>query len=582
MLKIEPLPHKDKDGNIILNRYSGRLTGGDNPAAEAMLYGAGIKNESDMKNKPQVGIAAVWWEGNPCNMHLNDLGKIVKQGVEEADMIGWQYSTVGVSDASTMGNLGMRYSLPSRELIADSIESTTMAQWHDGNISIPGCDKNMPGTLMAMARFNRPAIMIYGGTIKPGYSTRLKEPILVSSTLEVLGSVLANGKYGQEDLEEVVRHACPGPGACGGMFTANTMSTAAEALGMSLPGSSSAPAESATKHRECLSAGKYLKVLLEKDIKPRDIMTPAAFENALVITMALGGSTNSVLHLLAIAYTADVHLTMDDFQRVSDKIPFIADLKPSGKYVMEDLYNIGGVPAVMKMLLAAGLMDGSILTVTGKTLAENVKDAPSLAQDQVIVRPLDNPIKKTGHLRILKGNLAPKGCVAKITGKEGTHFVGEARVYDSEQELLDEFYQGLVRPGKKIVICIRYEGPKGGPGMPEMLKASSVIMGAGFGKDIALITDGRYSGASHGFIIGHICPEAMEGGPIAVLKTGDMIEIDSEKNTINILDVTDEELQARFSDWTPPKPSITRGSLAKYAKLVSDSSKGCVTDAELF
>lgn len=576
-LSFRRLDTKDSDGNPILKRYSHTITSSrEYPAAESMLYGAGVKNEDDMFNKPHVGISSVWWEGNPCNTHLLDFGKTVKEGVEKEGMIGWQFNTSGVSDAITMGNQGMRFSLQSRDLIADTIESTTCAQWHDANISIPGCDKNMPATLMAMARFNRPAIMIYGGTIKPGHSTTLDQPILVSHCFEMHGAYVA-GETDKQTLDEVVRHACPGAGACGGQYTANTMSTAAEAMGMSLPGSSSTPAESPAKMRECLSAGKYIKKLMENDIKPRDIMTYKAFENAIVMTMALGGSTNACLHLLAIAHSADVNLTLDDFQRMSKKVPFIADLKPSGKYVMEDLYNIGGIPAVMKLLHSAGFLNGDILTVTGKTLAENLKSAPSLPQDQVIITPLDKPIKSEGHIRILSGNLAPKGAVAKITGKEGNSFTGKAKVFESEGHCIQALNNNELKPGQNLVIVIRYEGPKGGPGMPEMLKVSGMLMGTELGKSVALITDGRYSGASHGFIIGHICPEAQEGGPIALVQNDDVITIDAVSNTI-AMDVSDEELAKRKSGWKQPPLPVKRGTLAKYAALVSDASHGCVTD----
>lgn len=576
-LPFNPLPAKDSNGNPVLKRYSHTITSSRNyPAAESMLYGAGVKNEDDMYHKPHVGISSVWWEGNPCNTHLLEFGKVVKEGVEKEGMIGWQFNATGVSDAITMGNLGMRFSLQSRDLIADSIETTACAQWHDANISIPGCDKNMPATLMAMARFNRPSIMIYGGTIKPGHSTTLNEPILVSHCFEMHGTYVA-GQTNRETLDEVVRHACPGPGACGGQYTANTMSTAAEAMGMSLPGSSSIPAESPAKMRECLSAGKYIKTLMEKDIKPRNIMTKEAFENAIVMTMALGGSTNACLHLLAIAHSADVDLKLDDIQKVSERVPYIADLKPSGKYVMEDLYNIGGVPAVMKLLHSAGFLNGDILTVTGKTLAENLKSAPSLPQDQVIIRPLNHPIKSQGHIRILSGNLAPKGAVAKITGKEGNSFTGKAKVFESEDHCIQCLQNNEIKPGENIVIVIRYEGPKGGPGMPEMLKVSGMLMGTELGKSVALITDGRYSGASHGFIIGHICPEAQEGGPIALVQNDDIVTIDAVKNTIH-MDVSEEELARRRGQWKQPPLRVKRGTLAKYAALVSDASHGCVTD----
>jgi dihydroxy-acid dehydratase len=563
-----------------LKRYSHQVTSTrEFPGAEAMLYATkvkgGIQNEDDMYKKPQVGIASVWWEGNPCNQHLLDLANTVKQGVEKEGMIGWQFNTIGVSDAITMGNMGMRFSLQSRDIIADSIETVTCAQWHDANISIPGCDKNMPGTLMAMARFNRPAIMIYGGTIKPGHSNKLG-PVLVSHCFELHGGV-ANGSVDKETLDEVVKHACPGSGACGGQYTANTMSTAAEAMGMSLPGSSSAPAESPAKMRECLSAAKYLKILMQKNIKPRDIMTRKAFDNAIVMLMALGGSTNACLHLLAIAHSADVPLTIDDIHRVGERVPYIADLKPSGKYVMEDLFEIGGVPAVMKLLHAAGYLHGDIMTCTGKTLAENLKSAPSLPPDQVIIRPLDNPIRPTGHIRVLRGNIAPDGAIAKITGKEGDKFVGKARVFNNEEHAISVLESNELKPGENVVIVIRYEGPRGGPGMPEMLKVSGMLAGTELMGCTALITDGRYSGASHGFIVGHICPEAQNGGPIAVIEDGDIITIDAVNNTIS-MDVPDEVIKQRLANWTAPPLKINRGTLAKYAALVSDAAHGCVTD----
>lgn len=563
-----------------LKRFSHQITSTrEFPAAEAMLYATkvkgGIQDENDMRTKPHVGIASVWWEGNPCNQHLLDLANTVKEGVQKEGMLGWQFNTIGVSDAITMGNLGMRFSLQSRDIIADSIETVTCAQWHDANISIPGCDKNMPGTLMAMARFNRPSIMIYGGTIKPGHSDE-KGTVLVSDCFETQGAYAA-GKATMADLDEVTKHACPGSGACGGQYTANTMSTAAEAMGMSLPGSSSTPAESPAKMRECLSAAKFLKVLMERNIRPRDIMTKPAFENAIVMLMALGGSTNACLHLLAIAHSADLELTLDDIHRVGERVPYIADLRPSGKYVMEDLFNIGGVPAVMKLLHAAGFLNGDIMTVTGKTLAENLKSAPSLPADQAIIRPLDNPIRPVGHIRILRGNIAPDGAVAKITGKEGDRFVGKARVFDNEEHAVSVLTHNELKPGENVVIVIRYEGPRGGPGMPEMLKVSGMLMGTELKGCTALITDGRYSGASHGFIVGHISPEAQNGGPIALVEDGDIITIDAVNNSIDV-DVSDEVLAQRRAKWKAPPLKVNRGTLAKYAKLVSDASHGCVTD----
>ncbi|RAH73472.1 putative mitochondrial dihydroxy acid dehydratase [Aspergillus aculeatinus CBS 121060] len=552
-----------------------------------MLYAAGIPDNNAMTKSPQVGVASVWWEGNPCNMHLLDLGKTVKKAITEQGMIGWQYNTVGVSDAITMGSEGMRFSLQTRELIADSVETVTCAQYHDACIAIPGCDKNMPGVVMGMARHNRPSIMIYGGTIQIGYSNLLRKPINVSSCFEAAGAYVYDtlrqpddggdtSKTKDEIMDDLERHACPTAGACGGMFTANTMATAIESMGLSLPGSSSTPASSPSKMRECVKAAEAIKICMEKDIRPRDLLTKRSFENALVMTMALGGSTNGVLHFLAMARTAGVDLTLDDIQRVSNKIPFIADLAPSGKYYMADLYDIGGIPSVQKLLIAAGLLDGDILTVTGKTLAENVASFPSLPEDQVIIRPLSNPIKSTGHLQILRGNLAPGGAVAKITGKEGTRFVGKARVFDKEHSLNEALDQGKIPRGENLVIVVRYEGPKGGPGMPEQLKASAALMGAKL-TNVALITDGRYSGASHGFIVGHIVPEAAVGGPLAVVRDGDVITINAETNEIS-MDVSDEELQQRLKEWKPPAPNVTRGVLAKYARLVGDASHGAMTD----
>ncbi|KAL1981461.1 hypothetical protein VTN96DRAFT_2633 [Rasamsonia emersonii] len=593
-IDFAPVPHgaKHEDGTPVLNRYSTFITKGhDFPGAQAMLYAAGVPDRDAMKKSPHVGIASVWWEGNPCNMHLLDLGKTVKKAVQDKGLIGWQYNTIGVSDAITMGSEGMRFSLQTRELIADSIETVTCAQYHDACIAIPGCDKNMPGVVMGMARHNRPSIMIYGGTIQVGYSKLLRKPINISTCFEAAGAYAYNtlrqpddggdtSKTKDEIIEDLERHACPGAGACGGMFTANTMATAIESMGLSLPGSSSTPAESPSKMRECVKVADAIQTCLEKNIRPRDLLTKRSFENALVMTMALGGSTNGVLHFLAMARTAGVDLTLDDVQRVSNKIPFIADLAPSGKYYMADLYEIGGIPSVQKLLIAAGLLDGNIPTVTGKTLAQNVEPFPSLPQDQVIIRPLDNPIKPTGHLQILRGNLAPGGAVAKITGKEGTKFTGKARVFNKEHELNDALTKGAIPRDENLVLVVRYEGPKGGPGMPEQLKASAALMGAKL-TNVALITDGRYSGASHGFIVGHIVPEAAVGGPIAVVRDGDVITINAETNEIN-MHVSDEEIQERLKNWTPPKPHVTRGVLAKYARLVGDASHGAMTDTDLF
>jgi dihydroxy-acid dehydratase len=555
-----------------LNKFSSRITQPKSQgASQAMLYGTGMKRE-DMA-KAEVGIASVWWEGNTCNMHLNDLAAKAKEGVTGAGLVGLRFNTIGVSDGISMGTEGMSYSLQSRDLIADSIETVMGAQWYDGLITIPGCDKNMPGCLMAMGRLNRPALMIYGGTIKPGRS-RAGATLDIVSAFQSYGEFIAN-KIDDPSRQDIVEHSCPGPGACGGMYTANTMASAIEALGMSLPYSSSTPAVDPGKLDECRRAGAAIRNLLERDIKPRDIMTRAAFENAMVIVMALGGSTNAVLHLIAMARAVEVKLTLDDFQKVSDRIPFIADLKPSGKYVMEDVHNVGGVPAVMKYLLEKGLLNGDCLTVTGKTIAENLRDVPGLKAGQDVITPLERPIKASGHIRILKGTFAPGGAVAKITGKEGLRFSGPARVYDSEEDMLAGLERGEIKKGE--VIVIRYEGPKGGPGMPEMLTPTSAIVGAGLGKDVALITDGRFSGGSHGFIIGHVVPEAQEGGPIALVKNGDLIAIDAEKNTLDV-QVSDTEMAERRKNWKMPPYKATRGTLYKYIKSVKNASDGCVTD----
>ncbi len=558
-----------------LNRYSSRITQPKSQgASQAMLYGAGL-TEADL-DKAQVGIASVWYEGNTCNMHLLDLAAKVREGVRAAGLVGMRFNTIGVSDGISMGTDGMSYSLQSRDLIADSIETVMAAQWYDALVALPGCDKNMPGCLMAMARLNRPALMIYGGTIKPGCTAfgGEKQTRDIVSAFQSYGEFLA-GAITEDQRREIVRNSCPGAGACGGMYTANTMASAIEAMGMSLPYSSSTPAEDAGKLEECFSAGSAMLRLLEEDLKPRDIMTRAAFENAMVVLTALGGSTNAVLHLIAMARAAEVELTMDDFQKVSDRTPFLADLKPSGKYVMEDVHTVGGTPAVMKYLLENDMLEGDCMTVTGKTVAENLASLPGLKAGQEVVRPLENPIKPTGHIQILYGNLAPLGAVAKITGKEGLIFSGTAKVYDSEEEML----HGLERKeiGKGDVVVIRYEGPRGGPGMPEMLTPTSAIMGAGLGKDVALITDGRFSGGSHGFIVGHVCPEAQEGGPIALVKTGDRITIDADKRVMNV-EIADQELAKRRAAWKMPPYKATRGTLAKYIKLVKPASEGCVTD----
>ncbi|KZT10667.1 dihydroxy-acid dehydratase [Laetiporus sulphureus 93-53] len=571
--------------NVKLNKWSSIITqdkarGG----AQAMLYAVGL-TEEDM-NKPQIGISPVWWEGNPCNFHLLDLAVKVKEGCKQEGLVGLTFNTIGVSDAITMGTDGMRYSLPSRDLIADSIEAVTMAQYYDGNISIPGCDKNMPGTVMAAARHNRPTIIVYGGTIQhgvrnvdcPALGVKKGDDMNVSDAFESYGAYVV-GKISDEERFDVVRHSCPGPGACGGMFTANTMSSALEVLGMSLPYSSSTPATFAEKMQECVKAGKYMKRLLELDLKPRDILTRQSFLNAITIVNVLGGSTNSVLHFLAMARSADVDLTIDDFVTVAARTPYLCDLKPSGKYLMENLHKVGGIPALLKYLIKnTDLIDGSALTVTGKTLAENVEDVPDLEFDnQDVVRPLSNPIKKTGHLTILRGNLAPNTAVAKLTGKEGLRFEGVAKCFDS----LDKFYPALeageITPG--TVLIFRYQGPKGAPGMPEMLGPTGALMGAGLGGKTALITDGRFSGASRGFIIGHVVPEAQLGGPIALVKDGDKIIIDADTRTINWL-VDEEEQARRKKEWeaVPHKLRVSRGVLYRYARDVAPANLGAYTD----
>jgi dihydroxy-acid dehydratase len=635
----------------MLNKYSSRLTQrATQGGSQAMLYATGLTDE-DM-HKPQVGIAAMWYDGNPCNMHLGDLATEVRRGMQDAGLVGMRFNTIGVSDGISMGTSGMSYSLQSRDLIADSIETVMEAQWYDALVAIPGCDKNMPGCLMAMGRLNRPAFMIYGGTIKPGFvqagdrrqetggaeevahktmaaataakassatlqppasslqpsSSSLQPPgsglqpkkVDIVSAYQCYGEFLA-GRITEAQRQDVIRHACPGAGACGGMYTANTMASAIEAMGMSLPYSSSIPAEDPDKLAECRQAGAVMKKLLELDLKPRDIMTRAAFENAMVLIMAVGGSTNAVLHLIAMARSVGVPLTIDDFQSVSDRVPYIADLKPSGKFVQEELHEVGGTPAVMKLLLKHGLIDGKCMTITGKTIAENLKDLPGLKEGQQVVRPLDKPFKPTGHIRIMRGNLCPDGAVAKITGKEGLVFTGRANCFDSEEDMIAAMElssepaasaSGVNEPEasapgapkkrlKKIekgdVVIIRYEGPQGGPGMPEMLTPTSAIMGAGLGADVALITDGRFSGGSHGYIVGHVTPEAQCGGPIALVQNGDKITLDAEKNTITI-DVTDEELAKRRKAWKAPPFKASSGTLHKYIKLVKSASEGCVTD----
>ena len=558
---------------MAMNRFSARVTQPRSQgASQAMLYAAGL-TEADM-DKPQVGISSVWYEGNSCNMHLLDLAEKVKEGVEAAGLIGFRFNTVGVSDGISMGTRGMSYSLQSRDLIADSIETVTCGQWYDANVSIPGCDKNMPGVMMAIGRMNRPALMVYGGTIKAGRIAG-DRPVDIVSAFQSYGQYLA-GSIDEAQRFEIVRNACPGAGACGGMYTANTMASAIEAMGMSLPFSSSVPAVDPAKLDECYRAGAAVRRLLELDLKPRDVMTREAFENAMVVVMALGGSTNAVLHLIAMARAVEVPLSVDDFQAVSDRVPYVADLKPSGRYVMEDLHGVGGTPAVMKHLLEEGLITGDCMTVTGRTVAENLADCPGLAEGQPIIRPFAEPFNPRGHIRILRGNLAPGSAVAKITGKEGQRFSGPARVFDSEEDMLAALEEGRI--GKGNVIVIRFEGPKGGPGMPEMLTPTSAIMGAGLGEDVALITDGRFSGGSHGFIIGHVVPEAQEGGPIALVQDGDTITIDAERSRLDV-DVGDEELQRRRAAWSMPAYKVSQGTLFRYVKTVTDASQGCVTDA---
>ena len=555
-----------------LNRVSARITEEKaQGASQAMLYATGLSSED--LGKPQLGIAAMWYDGNPCNMHLGLLADAVREGASKAGLVGYRFFTIGVSDGITMGTEGMSYSLQSRDLIADSIETVMSAQWYDANVSIPGCDKNMPGCLMAMGRLNRPALMVYGGTIRAGRG-RSGQPLDVISAFQSYGEFIAQ-HISEEERLDVIRNACPGAGACGGMYTANTMASAIEALGMSLPYSSSTPAEDPGKIEECRRAGPAIRKLLELDLKPRDIMTPKAFENAMVLGTALGGSTNLVLHLIAMARSVGLSLTLDDFQRVSDKTPLLCDFKPSGRYVMEDLHAVGGTPAVMKRLLEAGLLHGECMTVTGRTLAENLAALPGLAQGQQVVHALSDPIKETGHIQILRGSLAPEGSVAKLTGKEGLSFAGPALVFESEEQMLAALEHGRIRGGE--VIVIRYEGPKGGPGMPEMLTCTSAIMGAGLGDKVALVTDGRFSGGSHGFLIGHVCPEAQDGGPIALVKDGDRIAIDAKQNAIE-LELPAAELARRRKAWIAPPLKATRGTLAKYIRCVRSASEGCVTD----
>ncbi|EME84278.1 uncharacterized protein MYCFIDRAFT_187353 [Pseudocercospora fijiensis CIRAD86] len=546
-------------------------------ASQAMLYATGMK-EADM-NKAQVGVSSVWFSGNPCNMHLLDLNHKVSESVNKAGLQAMQFNTIGVSDAISMGTSGMRYSLQSRDLIADSIETMMGGQWYDANISIPGCDKNMPGVIMAMGRVNRPSLMVYGGTIAPGCGKEPRNSKLdIVTAFQSYGAFLS-GEISEVERQDIVRHAIPSCGACGGMYTANTMASIIELMGMTLPGSSTNPAASKAKQLECMAAGPAIKNLLKEDIRPSDIITRQALEDAMVLINITGGSTNAVLHLIAIAHSVGVDLNIDDFQKVTDRTPFLADLKPSGKYVFQDLYDIGGAPSLIKFLLKEGLIDGSRITATGKTIKQNYENAPDFPADQDIIRPLSNPIKKTGHICILRGSLAPEGAVGKITGKEGTVFTGKAKCYDAEDLFIEALERGELKKGEKTVVIIRYEGPKGGPGMPEMLKPSSAIMGAGLGNDVALITDGRFSGGSHGFLIGHVTPEAQAGGPIGLVRDGDTITIDAEKRVIDIIDQTPEELQRRKLEFKAPPLKYQKGTLFKYARNVKDASHGCITDA---
>jgi len=556
----------------VINRYSRTLTQDPTqPAAQAMYHAIGLTD--DDLAKAQVGIASMGYEGNPCNMHLNGLANAVRDAVRDEGLVGLVFHTIGVSDGMANGTPGMRYSLVSRDVIADSIETVCGAQYYDALIAVPGCDKNMPGSLIAMGRLDRPAIMVYGGTIAPGHWKG--EDLNIISAFEALGRKIA-GTLDEADFKGIVRNACPGAGACGGMYTANTMASAIEALGMSLPYSSSNPALSPEKQAECRAAGKAVRHLLEQDIRPSSIMTREAFDNALTLIMVLGGSTNAVIHFIAMARAVGIPLSQDDFQRISDKVPVIADLKPSGKYLMEDLHRIGGVPAVMKYLLGKGLLHGHCLTVTGRTLAENLAAVPDLDFDtQQVVLPVEHPVKATGHLQILYGNLAPGGSVAKISGKEGERFSGPARIFDGEEQLIEGIGNGRVRAGD--VVVIRHVGPRGAPGMPEMLKPTSAIIGAGLGKSVALVTDGRFSGGTHGFVVGHITPEACEGGTIALVHDDDIVEVDAVNNRIT-LHVTDAELESRRRSWTKPAPKATRGILYKYAQTVRTAAEGCVTD----
>jgi dihydroxy-acid dehydratase len=555
----------------ILNKYSRTITQDESlPAAQAMLYAVGLKEE-DFK-KAQVGIVSTGYDGNPCNMHLNGFASEIKQSVNTQDLVGLIFHTIGVSDGMSMGTKGMSYSLPSRDVIADSIETVVRAQWYDAVIPITGCDKNMPGAMIALARLNRPGILVYGGTISPGHYKG--EDLNIVSAFEAYGKKIS-GQITPEDFKGIIRNACPTAGACGGMYTANTLSSAIEAMGMSLPYSSSNPATSRDKQKELQELGPAIYHLLKEDLKPLDIMTAKAFENAITLVMALGGSTNAVLHLIAMAKASGLSLTLDDIQRISDKTPFLADLKPSGRYLMEDLHKAGGIPAVMKMLMEEGYLHTDCMTVTGKTVEQNLTDMPGLKEGQKIIFPVSQALKPSGHIQILYGNLAPQGSVAKITGKEGERFEGTAKVFNSEDEANRSITNNEVKAGD--IVVIRYEGPKGGPGMREMLKPTSAIMGAGLGKSVALITDGRFSGGTHGFVVGHVTPEAFVGGPIALLKDGDKIIIDAEKNVLRV-ELSEEELHSRQKQWKQPEPKAKSGILYKYINNVSSASEGCVTD----
>ena len=578
--------HAERAAPGALNKYSRIITRPkDQGASQAMLYATdGIQNDEDL-TRAMVGIGSIWYEGNPCNAHLLAISQRVKKSVQEAGLTGYQFGAVGVSDGISMGTDAMSYSLPSRDLIADSVESACGGHWLDGCVVIPGCDKNMPGVLMALGRLNRPGIMLYGGTIRPGGCASVEGTLDIVSAFQSYGQYLANG--GTPDAEKIrydtVRNACPGPGACGGMYTANTMASCAEALGMTLPGSSSFPAEYPEKIAEAENMGAAMRLVLEKDIKPRDVMTRSAFEDAIALTMVLGGSTNAVLHLIAIAHSVGIELHIDDFQRIADATPFLADLKPSGKYVMEDVHSkIGGIPTVIQYCIENKLMKGEHMTVTGRTLAENVDrwthQRGKLPAGQDVLRPVDKPLKSTGHIRILKGNLAPGGAVAKITGKEGLRFTGKARVFDTEDAMVAAVEKGEIKKGEKTVIVLRYKGPKGGPGMPEMLKPTSLIMGAGLGQDVACLTDGRFSGGSHGFVIGHVVPEAQVGGPIALVQDGDIISIDAETNSMELVGVSDADLEQRRAAWKPLPLKPKAGHLLKFVRNVADASHGCITD----